>query len=414
MFSGPTPWVRCKGDRVVLAKVRLSGGRPVGPIRRKGPGGWQSVHFRYMFTCRVQLGLSEQQADHNMVRVLRQEPMTTQEHQVLETAITTLHQTTGLGARVLQEIDGQEGAGEDVIIEVATGRHKYRFATEVKTVDRFETPAMVKARLTDARKPPLLIAPYITREVAGRCRELHLAFIDTAGNAYLERPGLFIYVVGQPRPDQLKQERFRALNPAGLHVAFALLCQPELIRANYRKIAAAAKVALGTLGPVMKDLEGRGLIRVKPGTDRQLLDPDRMLQEWVTYYPTTLRPKLNPRRFHADPERLQQATIKKHNAYWGGEGAAAKLTQFLKPAHFTIYARGPIAELVAANRMRADQNGNVEILEAFWDFETGVDDDLVPPVLVYADLLATNDGRNAETARMIYEQRIEPTFHQNK
>jgi len=156
-------------------------------------------------------------------------------------------------------------------------------------------------------------------------------------------------VVGQPRPAELRQDRFRALNPAGLHVTFALLCRPELIRANYREIAAAARVALGTVGPVMKDLEARGFLRLKTGTERNLLDPERMLQEWVTHYPTTLRPKLNPRRFQADPEQIHQTKIKQHNAYWGGEVAAEKLTHFLKPTHFTIYAREPVAELVAAS-----------------------------------------------------------------
>jgi hypothetical protein len=341
--------------------------------------------------------------------------MTTREHQVLETAITTLYQTTGLGARVLPEIDGQDGAGEDAIIEVETNRHKYRFAAEVKVVDRFETPAMVKARLRDPRQRPLLVAPYVTREIAERCRNLHLPFIDTAGNAYLEGPGLLIYVIGQPRPAELRQDRFRALNPAGLHITFALLCRPELIRTNYREIAAAAKVALGTVGPVMKDLEARAFLRLKSATERYLLDPKRMLQEWVTHYPTTLRPKLNPRRFQADPDQIHRAKINQHNAYWGGEVAAERLTHFLKPAHFTIYAREPIAKLVAATRMRANHTGNVEILDAFWSFDTGPDDaGSVPPVLVYADLLATNDGRNAEAAKLIYEQRIEPTFHHAK
>jgi len=289
--------------------------------------------------------------------------MTIQEHRVLETAITTLHQTTGLGARVLPEIAGQNGV-RDATIEVQTDRRKYRFAAEVKNVDRFETPAMVNARLKDLRTRPLLVAPYITREIAERCRDLHLPFIDTAGNAYLEGPGLLIFVVGQPRPAELRQDRFRALNPAGLHITFALLCRPELIRANYREIAAAARVALGTVGPVMKDLDARGFLRLKTATERDLLDPERMLQEWVAHYPTTLRPKLNPRRFQADPEQIHQTKIKQHNAYWGGEVAAEKLTHFLKPAHFTIYAREPVAELVATNWMPADRTGNVEILDA--------------------------------------------------
>jgi len=257
----------------------------------------------------------------------------------------------------------------------------------------------------------LLVAPFITREVAERCRQLHLPFIDTAGNAYLEGPGLFIYVVGQPRPAERREGKFRALNPAGLQIAFALACRRALLQTTYREIAARAGVALGTVGPVLKDLQARGYVRFRKGLDRKLLDPQRMIEEWVTHYPVTLRPKLNPRRFQADAERLHQTGLAQLDAYWGGEPAAEKLTRYLKPAQFTIYAREPIARLVAAARMRADVNGNVELLDAFWHFEALEDfPDVVPPILAYADLLATHDGRNAEAARMIYEQRIAPTF----
>jgi hypothetical protein len=188
------------------------------------------------------------------------------------------------------------------------------------------------------------------------------------------------------------------------------LCRPDLVRTNYREIAARAGVALGTVGPVMKDLEARGLLRFQAKKDRKLLDPERLLEEWVTHYPVTLRPKLNPRRFQADPERLQKADLTQQNAYWGGEPAAEKLTQYLRPAHFTIYARAPIAKLIAATRMRADGTGIVEILDVFWNFapDRGFPD-VVPPVLAYADLVA-HDGRDAEAARMIYEQRIVPAF----
>jgi hypothetical protein len=136
-----------------------------------------------------------------------------------------------------------------------------------------------------------------------------------------------------------------------------------------------------------------------------------MLEEWVTHYPVTLRRKLSLGRFRADPERLQQTDLARLNAYWGGELAAERLTRYLKPVHFTIYTREPIAKLVAAGRMRAEQDGNVEILEKFWNFPADKDmPDVVPPVLAYADLLATHDSRNAEVARMIYEQRIAPAF----
>jgi hypothetical protein len=343
--------------------------------------------------------------------------MTIRQRRILETAIDSLAKTAGGNVRVHRAKTGQRGDA-DAIIEVETGLHKHRFGAVVKTVDRFATPAMLKARARALHHPPLLVAPHITREVAEHCRRLRLPFIDTAGNAYLEAEGLLVYVVGQVRPVDLRQQgNFRALNPAGLKLTFALLCRPDLLCRDYRTIATNAGVALGTVSSDMKDLESRGFfdLRAKPHPKRRkLLDPKRMLEEWVTHYPITLRPKLTLGRFHADPERLQSAALAPLNAYWGGEPAAEKLTRYLKPAHFTIYTGNPIAKLVAAGRMRAEAGGNVEILEKFWNFPATTDKndppDIVPPVLAYADLLATHDSRNSEAARMIYDQRIAPTF----
>jgi hypothetical protein len=336
--------------------------------------------------------------------------MTTAECRILHAAGQALKRTTGIDTKIHPAPTGQD-RGPDAIVDLLVERRKHRFHAEVKTVDRFATPALIQARGKKWREPPLLVAPFITREVGERCRQLHLPFIDTAGNAYLEGPGLLVYVAGQPRPAEHRKGNFRALNPAGLQIAFALACRPALVQTTYREIAARAGVALGTVGPVVKDLEARGYLRFRKGLDRKLIDPHRMIEEWVTHYPITLRPKLNPRRFQADAERLHHTDLARLNAYWGGEPAAEKLTRYLKPAQLTIYAREPIARLVAATRMRADVTGNIELLDAFWNFEADNDfPDVVPPILAYADLLATHDGRNAEAARMIYEQRIAPAF----
>jgi hypothetical protein len=337
--------------------------------------------------------------------------MTTLERRTLDTALIALGRATGIEAHVHPATAGQDRAA-DAIIVVETDRRKHRFGAEVKTVDRFETPAMLKTQRKSLREPPLLVAPYITREVAERCRQLRLPFIDTAGNAYLEAPGLLVYVVGRARTVELRHDRYRALKPAGLKLIFALLCRPGLLGENYRKIAMDAAVALGTVSSDMKDLETRGFFNLEThAARRKLLDPERMLEEWVTHYPVTLRPKLNLGRFQAEPERLRQADLPRQGAFWGAKPAAEKLTRYLKPARFTIYAHEPLAKLIAAGRMRAAENGNVEILARFWNFDADpAFPDVVPPILAYADLLATHDGRNAEAARMIYEQRIAPAL----
>lgn len=86
----------------------------------------------------------------------------------------------------------------------------------------------------------------------------------------------------------------------------------------------------------------------------------------------------------------------------GGEIAAEKLTGYLKPTRVTLYVDGKPDKLILANRLRPDANGEIELLEAFW---TTVEDrphnDIAPPLLVYADLMATTDPRNIETAKLI-------------
>ena len=103
----------------------------------------------------------------------------------------------------------------------------------------------------------------------------------------------------------------------------------------------------------------------------------------------------------------QQADLQEFAAYWGGEVAAAMLTEYLKPQVVTIYAYQPMGRLLAKNKLRRHPNGDIEILKAFWNFEhNGPHRNLVHPLLIYADLLATGDARNIETARIIYEQEL--------
>jgi hypothetical protein len=63
--------------------------------------------------------------------------------------------------------------------------------------------------------------------------------------------------------------------------------------------------------------------------------------------------------------------------------------------------------LLIKNRLKRDQTGDVEILKRFWKpAEIWKYEDLVHPILIYADLLATGNERNIETAKMIYDQHI--------
>lgn len=54
-----------------------------------------------------------------------------------------------------------------------------------------------------------------------------------------------------------------------------------------------------------------------------------------------------------------------YNAYWGGETAAAKLTNYLKPEIATVYVGPTTNKLLIDNRIRKDPAGDIELRRIF-------------------------------------------------
>ena len=53
----------------------------------------------------------------------------------------------------------------------------------------------------------------------------------------------------------------------------------------------------------------------------------------------------------------------------------------------------------------------VEVRKRFWNFPgEALHPDLVPPLLVYADLLATGDARCIDTAKLVYDSYVARLF----
>jgi hypothetical protein len=58
--------------------------------------------------------------------------------------------------------------------------------------------------------------------------------------------------------------------------------------------------------------------------------------------------------------------------------------------------------------LRADPEGELEVLDAFWGLPADpAYPDLVPSILIYADLVASVDPRNLEAAKLVKEQFID-------
>jgi len=340
------------------------------------------------------------------------------EANLVTNAIAAFTRTTGLPAETTgydEQLEGPNRRRADAIIVVKLGHQRFEFIAEAKlALDRAITLATVKEQLAPHKDRGILIAPYLTPDLATKCRErLRLQFMDTAGNAYIQRDGLYIYVKGErPTPGALRIQETKGGTATRLRMVFALLCDPRLLNAPYRDIAKAAGVALGTVGWTLFDLEHRHLL-AGGKKNRRLVEPERLLEEWVTNYPIKLRPKLNPQRFRGPEDFWWDRPLTGLHAYWGGEVAAQKLTKYLKPANFTLYLdpitrRATVKQLVTRHRLHADDRGNVEMLDVFWNLpHNPTHPDLVPPILAYADLVATLDPRNLEVAKMIRTQQID-------
>lgn len=342
------------------------------------------------------------------------------EKDMLGQAIDALRRTAGLDIQLVKYEPTAMHARADAYIKIALDNNNYEFVVEVKNVDRFAMVAQVKHQLEMFEERPLLIAPKLTEAAADKCKELGLNFIDLAGNAYINEPGLFLFIKGQKldlyQNNQMNYYKGgKALTPTNLRMVFALLCNPELLNAPYREIAKVAGIALGAVGWGFDDLAARGLtLGDGKNNNRVIIQVEKLTQEWVTNYPIKLRPKLNPQRFRTNnPDWWKHLDVKQYEAQWGGEVAADKLTHYLKPNFYTLYLHGKefnknINKLIVENRLVPDPNGDIEILEAFWDFDdANFLPETVPTLLVYADLIASNDPRNLETAKMIYDWLIQ-------
>jgi hypothetical protein len=296
----------------------------------------------------------------------------------------------------------------DYLLRIAIQGKEIRYYVEVKANVTKAEKLLVMMRKGEFAHPLLLVAKYINRQMADELKLNGIEFIDTAGNVFINQPPLYIFVKGN-KPDIVKAPPIkRTFKPAGLRVIYAFLCNPGLENKTYREIAAETGVALGTVDWIMKELKELGFLLDMGKRGQRLIQKQNLLQRWVIAYPEQLRPKLTLGRFRGQYEWWRQKTLDHLKAQWGGEVAAAKLTQYLQPQIITIYTMPQeLNQLLTENRLRKDQTGDVEILEKFWKPpEIWKHEDLVHPILIYADLLATGNERNIETAKMIYDQHI--------
>lgn len=340
--------------------------------------------------------------------------MQRKEDEVLDLALIAAQQHANLLIEVVAREEPYPINGADHGVDAVLKIRGALYQAEIKRWAQ-HAPIAGLIRQTQRLDNGILIADYINPNIADKLREAEVQFLDTAGNAYINQPDCYIQIKGNRPPQEHiagPRKIARAFTTAGLKVTYALLKQPDLADQPYRRIAEQTGVTLGTVGKAMDDLRTQGYL-IQQKKERKLIRKTELFQAWIERYPANLREKIKLGTFQApEADWWKHTNLENLEGYWGGEIAAAHYTAYLKPQIATVYlAKKALTPLIAKARLRkanrpVDVNA-VHIYEIFWPFKVKDNENpYVDQLLTYADLMATHDARNIETARRLYDDGI--------
>ncbi len=339
-----------------------------------------------------------------------------------EAQLATLH-AAGLKARFLaparkRAADGAPDPDARLRIDGPQGPREWAIEYKGRLDERTLGPLMQRLRdLANRDGRALLFTDHVTPRIAERMRELGLAFVDAAGNAHLVDEGLYVFIQGRKPEPQARGTR-RALHAAGWKLVFALL-QGTGAGATHRELAERAGIALGGVGRILRELELRGWIRVRPEGRIDLVERAALLRAWDEGYLHTLRAKLFVRTCRARPgtdlDAIVTAIAKaglEDQVEIGGELGANLWTRTLRPARAALHLRDvDPADVMRRLELLPDRNGPIDLFAAFGARTPRAPKEKVAkadPLLVHAELLALPDNRLAEAAERVRVECIEP------
>lgn len=267
--------------------------------------------------------------------------------------------------------------------------------------------------LNRKHKNLLLLADQLFPKIRNELRRKNINYIEANGNACLKHKKMLVLITANNPIRKVEQQAGRAFTKTNLKVVFEFLMNENRVNMPYRDIAKYTGTAIGNINNVMNDLKKGGYLVQLNKNELRLHNKKELLEKWITAYGKKLQPTLRIGRFRflkeEDQLHWQRVKLNVDKNRWGGEPGGAILTNYLKPAEWTLYTKENRAELIKHYRLVPDEAGKVNIYEYFWKW-ADVNDNVAPPLLVYADLLNTNDPRCIETAQKIYEDYLQNKF----
>lgn len=294
----------------------------------------------------------------------------------------------------------------DGTITIEFNNHKFKIPVEVKNEFRKHHVQQLTQKLLDNNlNEVMVIANKILPNAKEELRNTNIAYLETNGNLYIKTDYVWLWIDNNKPLKIQKELGNRAFTKAGLKVLFQFIIDKNLVNQPHRTIANKANVALGNIPLIINGLKETGFLLHL--NKREYLWKDRkvLINRWITEYEIKLKPSLLKGKFKLR-KNWNELNLKTGVTLWGGEPAGDILTNHLRPEVFTLYTNEDRVNLLKNYLLAPDLEGDVEVYEMFWkkddDFQTA------PPFLVYADLILADNKRCRETAKIIFDEFIEP------
>ncbi len=328
------------------------------------------------------------------------------EVEIVDKALENLEKETQIIGKWVQkglkELDGH--------LTLTLETEQLKFNTEIKT----ELRNHLIPQILDYNQrfdPFMLVAGRIFPKIKEQLRQHNVAYLEANGNFFLKKDQKWFFIDNNPPLPQQQDNRNRAFTKTGLKVLFEFLLDKNLITQPYRQIAKYTQTAVGGVTNVIQGLKQEGFVVALNKNEIKLTNKEDLIRKWVEVYEHNLKPtlKMGNFRFATENTTWNNLNLNLDKTRWGGEPAGDLLTNYLRPEELILYTEETRNELIKNYRLIPDENGKIKAFKKFW-LTNEYDKTTVPPLLVYADLMNTNEKRCRETAQKIYNDYIRPNL----
>lgn len=261
---------------------------------------------------------------------------------------------------------------------------------------------------------PVVVAPRIGPEVGQVIRAAGAGYVDARGNLDVSiGPGYIAQIQG--RSAEVGATRGRSLGLAGYRVLFTILALPQQVWPSTRALAAAAGVSRQPARDAVNRLQAEAtMVRTSRGYQLLVQHYERVLEAWLGGYLHVVRPKLELavlRRPEVAPDDLERAVAPLLDGVspgwrYGGTAAGFRLSGHYRGGNTVVHLADAPSNLARDLRARPDPSGNLIVMAIpSAAAMASPRDDVVHPLLIYTELMATGDERARDSARD-----LEPLF----